>query len=145
MLPILPALIPLADKLVDHFFPNTEEREAKKQEMTILLARMERDGELQELETRMSAIVAEAQSKDPWTSRARPTFLYVVYLMILMAIPCALLGIWYPVEVVAFMENLKLYFNALPEEMYVLFGLGYLGYSHYRSKDKELIKKNWTR
>ena len=35
----------------------------------------------------MSAIVAEANSSDPWTSRARPSFLYLIYVLLLFAVP----------------------------------------------------------
>lgn len=35
----------------------------------------------------MKAIIAEAQSRDPWTSRARPSFMYVMYVLILFSIP----------------------------------------------------------
>ena len=40
----------------------------------------------------MQAIVAEAQSTDPWTSRARPSFLYMMYALILWAIPMGLIA-----------------------------------------------------
>jgi hypothetical protein len=31
----------------------------------------------------MAAVLAEAESPDPWTSRARPSFLYVMYVLLL--------------------------------------------------------------
>ena len=40
----------------------------------------------------MQAIVAEAQSSDPWTSRARPSFLYMVYALIVWTIPMGLIA-----------------------------------------------------
>ena len=40
----------------------------------------------------MQAIVAEAQSSDPWTSRARPSLLYTMYALILWAVPMGLIA-----------------------------------------------------
>ncbi|MCA3070912.1 MAG: hypothetical protein ING77_18620 [Rhodocyclaceae bacterium] len=34
----------------------------------------------------LSAILAEVASGDPWTSRARPTFLHVIYGVILLSV-----------------------------------------------------------
>jgi len=42
----------------------------------------------------LSAIMAEANSHDPWTSRARPTFLYVIYGVILLSVIGSIIGIW---------------------------------------------------
>ena len=39
------------------------------------------------MNTQLSAIISDSKSSDPWTSRARPSFLYVVYTLILSAIP----------------------------------------------------------
>ena len=33
-------------------------------------------------------------SADPWTSRARPTFLYLIYLVILLCVVGAVIGMW---------------------------------------------------
>ena len=40
----------------------------------------------------MQAIVAEAQSTDPWTSRARPAFLYVMCALLMWSIPMGLIA-----------------------------------------------------
>lgn len=95
------------------------------------------DGNLKELEIGMSAIVMEAKSADPWTSRARPSFLYVMYLMILMAIPMGILSAFKPLLVVAITAGMKSWLAAIPGELYALFGAGYLGYSGMRSLDKK--------
>ena len=34
--------------------------------------------ELERVRTQMAGVLAEAGSTDPWTSRARPSFLYVM-------------------------------------------------------------------
>jgi hypothetical protein len=133
-IPILP-LIGLAGQLIDKVFPDPKLAAKAKAE----LAQMEQDGELKELETRMSAIVMEAQSKDPWTSRARPSFLYVIYIMLLLGIPAGFASIWFPNEVATMSHGFKEWLASIPEWLYGLFISGYLGYSAARSYDKRKI------
>ena len=98
-----------------------------------------RNGDLRELEIGMSAIVMEAKSSDPWTSRARPSFLYVMYFMILMAVPMGILAAFKPLLVQSIIDGMRLWLEAIPGELYALFGAGYLGYSTVRSVDKRQI------
>ena len=91
---------------------------------------------LQEMQTSLSAILAEANSQDPWTSRARPTFLYVIYGVILLCVMGAIIGIWWPTHVFQAAENLNKLLGAVPESLWWLFGAGYLGYTGARSFDK---------
>lgn len=98
-----------------------------------------RNGDLKELEIGMSAIVMEAKSQDKWTSRARPSFLYVMYFMILMAMPMGILSAFKPLFTAAIITGMKLWLEAIPGELYALFGAGYLGYSTVRSVDKRQI------
>lgn len=86
--------------------------------------------------TRLSVMVAEASSQDKWTSRARPAFLYVVYLFILAAFPMGIVFALLPVEAAAIVNGVKLWLAAIPESMWVLFGSGYLGYVGARTYDK---------
>lgn len=77
--PIVSAVAGIAQPLfglVDELFTSEEERAAAK----LKLMQMEQEGGLKELQISMSAILAEANSEDPWTSRARPSFLYVIYI-----------------------------------------------------------------
>lgn len=69
---------------------------------------------------------------DPWTRRARPTFLYVMYAMILWAIPMSLVAAIDP----AIAAALGAYLQAIPEPLYTLFGTGYLGYTVMRQWGK---------
>ena len=92
MLSILTSLLPLISDVLDKVVPDPKAREAAK----LKLIQEAQAGKLKEVEKQLSAIVAEAQSKDPWTSRARPTFLYVVYLLILTSIPMALVHAFNP-------------------------------------------------
>lgn len=130
-LPLL-ALLGVGEKLIDKFFPDPEEAAKKKLE----LATLHQKGELKEMEVSMSAIVAEANSKDPWTSRARPSFLYVVYIIILSAIPMGVLHAVSPETAVNVSTGFKAWLDAIPEPMWTLFGAGYLGYAGARSFDK---------
>lgn len=135
--PIVDGLFDMGGKLIDRLFPDpTEKAKAR-----IKLMEMQQSGELQELETRMSAIMAEAESKDPWTSRARPSFLYVMYIMILTAIPMGVLHAFNPEVASGITEGMKAWLAAIPSEMWTLFGVGYLGYAGARSLDKRNIMK----
>ena len=78
---------PLAG-LIDKIIPDPKAREAAKLE----LLRLERTQELELLRVQLSAIVAEAQASDPWTSRARPSFLYVMYALLLWSIPMGVIA-----------------------------------------------------
>jgi hypothetical protein len=118
--------------LVDKLFTSDDERAAAK----LKLVQMEQAGELETLKASLSAILAEAQSGDKWTSRARPSFLYLMYFILLLCVGGAITGIWYPGEVWQAAENMGRLFNAIPESLYWLFGTGYLGYSGARSFDK---------
>ena len=88
------------------------------------------------IKTQMTAIVAEAQSNDPWTSRARPSFLYVMYAMILWAIPMGLIAAVQPAMAKGIAEGMNAYLAGIPEPMWALFGTGYLGYTAARSWGK---------
>ncbi len=119
--------------LIDNLFTSDEERlEAKRK-----LLEMEQQGKLDTLKTTLSAILAEAQSQDPWTSRARPTFLYVIYLYILAAFPMGFLFAFQPMAANAIAVGVGAWLNAIPESLYALFGAGYLGYAGFRSWDKK--------
>lgn len=129
---IVGGLFSIGDKLIDKFFPDPAEAAQKKMEF----AKLVQDGELKELETRMSAILAEANSNDPWTSRARPSFMYVFYILILAAIPMGVLHAFDPLTAASIAEGFKAWLGAIPSEMWTLFGVGYVGYAGARSWEK---------
>lgn len=128
----LGSLFGLANTVIDKLFPDKTEAERLKLEFL----RQQQAGEFKELEARFSAIVAEAQSIDPWTSRARPSFMYVMYTMILASIPMGFLFAFRPDVAMAVTAGVKNWLAALPEEMWWLFGAGYLGYSGARMFEK---------
>jgi Holin of 3TMs, for gene-transfer release len=136
-----PLLIPVIGTLIDKigdFFSTPE----KKAEAQLKLYELERSGQLKELELQMSAILAEAGSTDPWTSRARPSFMYVIYIMLLMGIPMGFLSAYDPQMAKNVAEGFKAWLDAIPKELYGLFGVGYVGYAASRTyeKSKGLVK-----
>lgn len=109
---------------------------AAQAEAQFKLAQLAQTGELKELEIRMSAILAEAQSSDPWTSRARPSFLYVMYIIILLSIPVGLVSVFYPDAAKNFATGMTAFLAAIPDSLWALFGAGYLGYAGARTYEK---------
>lgn len=131
-MPILEAILSPLTAIIDKVIPDKEARDKAKLE----LIRLEGSQEMELLQTRLSAIVAEAKSPDPWTSRARPSFLYVMYAMILWAVPMGVIGAFNPASARAIAEGMNAYLNGLPEPLYALFGTGYLGYTVARQWGK---------
>lgn len=126
------ALIGPIAGLIDKIIPDPKARDAAKLE----LLRLEGTQEMEAIRTQLTAIVAEAQSTDPWTSRARPSFLYVMYAMILWAIPMGLIAAVQPEMAKGIATGMNAYLGGIPEEMWMLFGTGYLGYTAARSWGK---------
>jgi hypothetical protein len=86
-----------------------------------------------EIKTTAANIQAEASSTDKWTSRARPSFLYVMYIIILSAIPFSMFFAFRPDKAKLVTEGFGLWLAAIPDQLYWLFGAGYLGYTGARS------------
>jgi|TARA_R100000501_G_scaffold17911_1_gene34569 hypothetical protein len=122
---------PLAG-LIDKVIPDPEARDRAKLE----LLRLEGSQELESVRTQLTAIVAEAQSSDPWTSRARPSFLYVMYVLLLWSIPMGVISAVRPETAAAIARGMTAYLSGIPEPLYMLFGTGYLGYTAARSWGK---------
>lgn len=131
-MPILEALIGPLVSLIDKVIPDPEARAKAKLE----LLKLEGSRELERIEAQLSAIVTEANSQDPWTSRARPTFLYVMYALILWSLPMGLLSAIDRDTADAIAGGMTAYLGALPEPLYALFGTGYLGYAVMRQWGK---------
>lgn len=129
---ILESLIGPITSIIDKIIPDKEARARAKLE----LMKLEGSQEMNLIEARLQAIVAEAQSQDPWTSRARPSFLYVMYLMILWALPMGVLAAFNPSAAKEIAAGMNAYLNGLPEPLYALFGTGYLGYTAARQWGK---------
>lgn len=129
------AIFNVGEKLIDKLIPDPEAKAKAKLD----LVKLQSDGKLKNLEIQMSAIVMEAQSKDKWTSRARPSFLYIIYILILMAIPMGVLFAFSPETAEAITGGMKSWWASIPEPLYALFGIGYLGYTGARTWDKSKL------
>lgn len=129
---VLEALISPIAKLLDKLIPDPQARDLAKLE----LIKLQGAQEMEAIRTQLSAIVAEAQSADPWTSRARPSFLYVMYALLLWAIPMGLIAAVRPEMAQGIAAGMNAYLAGIPEPLYALFGTGYLGYTAARTWGK---------
>lgn len=129
-------LFEIGNSIINKIFPDKEAAAKAKLE----LMRLQQDGEFKELEARFTAITTEAKSSDPWTSRARPSFMYVIYIYILSALPMGILFAFNPEVATNVTIGVKAWLESIPGDLYALFGAGYLGYGAYRSYDKRLNK-----
>jgi len=119
--------------IIDKVIPDPAQKAAAK----LKLLEAQQIGDLKEAEIQLSAIISESKSADPWTSRARPSFLYVIYIMILSSVPMGILFAVSPETAQSVTDGVKMWLAAIPNELYTLFGAGYLGYTGMRSWDKK--------
>lgn len=119
-------------RLIDKIIPDPEARDRAKLE----LLKLQGSQDMEAIRTQLSAILAEAQSADPWTSRARPSFLYVMYALLLWSIPMGLIAAARPDMAEAIAKGMNAYLAGIPEPLYALFGTGYLGYTAARAWGK---------
>lgn len=118
--------------IIDKIIPDKEAQARAKLELIALQGTQD----MQMIETQLKAIVAEANSADPWTSRARPSFLYVMYVLLLAALPMGVLSAFSPAAARDIAAGMNAYLAGLPEPLYALFGTGYLGYTAARQWGK---------
>jgi hypothetical protein len=126
------AILDIGGKILDKFIPDPAQRDAAKLE----LYKAQQSGELDEIKIQLSAIISDSQSADPWTSRARPTFLYVVYILLLWSLPMGILTIFKPEAATAFTAGFQAWLKAMPAEILQLFGVVMTGYVLGRSWEK---------
>ncbi|MBN8813897.1 MAG: holin family protein [Sphingomonas sp.] len=129
---ILDAIVGPIAGLLDKLIPDPKARDEAK----LKLLALQGSQEMEATRTQISAILAEAQSVDPWTSRARPSFLYVMYALLLWAIPMGLIAAVQPQMARDIAAGMNAYLNGIPEPLYALFGTGYLGYTVARQWGK---------
>lgn len=118
--------------VVDKSIPDPKAKAAAQLEVL----KLQQDGQFKDLEIAIDAIKAEAQSSDPWTSRARPSFLYVMYILLLSSIPFGISSIFFPTQMDLAVVGFQKWLAAIPENMWYLFGAGYLGYTGSRTFEK---------
>lgn len=126
------SIFAIGGKLIDKLFPDPEQKARAQLE----LLKMQQAGELEGVKVQLSAIIAEASSADPWTSRARPSFLYVVYILLLWSIPMGVLFVFNPEAAGRFTLGFKGWLDAIPEPILVLFGTVMTGYVAGRTWEK---------
>ena len=131
-MPIVESLIGPLASIIDKIIPDKAARERAKLE----LIKLQGSQELEAFQAQLLAIVTEAASPDPWTSRARPSFLYVMYALLLWALPMGLIAAFRPEAARDIAAGMNAYLNGLPEPLYALFGTGYLGYTAARQWGK---------
>ncbi len=133
MSPLILPILEIGRSLIEKLVPDPQEK--AKLEQSLLQAAQQND--LKELEIRMSTIIAEASSNDPWTSRARPSFMYVIYILLLFAIPMGFVSAFKLELATAIANGFGAWLAAIPDELYALFGAGYLGYAYSRTVEKK--------
>ena len=129
---LIDAVIGPIGKLLDKIIPDPQARDRAKME----LLQLQGTQEMEALKAQLSAILVEAGSTDPWTSRARPSFLYVMYAIILWAIPMGLIAAVAPDTAKGIATGMNAYLAGIPEPLWALFGTGYLGYTAARQWGK---------
>ncbi len=129
---IIEGIIGSMSKLLDKIIPDPLARDRAKLE----LLKMQGDQEMATIAVQLQTMVADAQGSDPWTSRARPSFLYMMYTLILWSIPMGLIAAADPRMAHGIASGMTAYLRGIPEELYALFGTGYLGYTAARTWGK---------
>lgn len=137
MNPLLIApLLDLGKGLIDRIFPDKEKMATERARAELELMQLQASADFQKIQVQMSAILAEANSADPWTSRARPSFMYVIYLTILLGIPMGFLSAFDPMMATQVADGFGAWLGAIPDSLWALFGAGYLGYAGARTWEK---------
>ncbi|HWE72519.1 MAG TPA: 3TM-type holin [Stellaceae bacterium] len=126
------AVSTLATTIIKKIFPDPQDAAKAK----AVLEAADTQAAIQQTAAQLQAIMAEAQSGDKWTSRARPSFLYVCYCMILAAIPMGVLYAFDPAHAQKIAVGLGAWLAAIPDPVWQLFTVGYLGYTGGRSWEK---------
>lgn len=115
----------------------TPEARAELEKMKQALEEKKSLAEVEIEKTRLSVMVAEASSPDKWTSRARPSFLYVMYILLLGSLPFAGFTVYNEALALKYVQGFQNWLNAIPSELYGLFGAGFLGYAGLRTWEKK--------
>lgn len=117
---------------IDKIWPNPTEEAAAK----VAMMKGQADAAIAQLQAANEVMLAEAKSNDPWTSRARPSFLYVVYLLIISAIPMGFIAAVSPTTASAVINGFHGWLQAIPDSFLQLFGVVMLGYTGARTVEK---------
>lgn len=130
---MIPGITDLIGKSLDKIFPDRNQANAAK----VRMLELQQAGEFKEIDLAYQSIIAEANSTDKWTSRARPSFMYVFYFLLLASVPMGIVNAISPTVTADIIAGFGMWFSAIPEEIYWLFGSGYLGYTTARTYEKK--------
>lgn len=86
---------------------------------------------------RLEIVKAESTSIYKSVVLARPLFLYVMYIFLIVSLFVGLVSMFDPQYGINFATGMKMYLNAIPDDAWFLFGTGYLGYATVRTVDKK--------
>jgi hypothetical protein len=125
-------IIGLGTKIIDKVIPDPAQKAAAQLE----LLKLQQSGELDKLKTEMSVLLAEAQSQDKWTSRARPSFLYLCYFLIGFGVPMGIVSAISPNTAVNIANGFGGWLKAIPEIFYDMMTWVMSGYILGRSAEK---------
>src|SRR3990167_7327467 len=121
-------LLDFGRSIIERIFPDKVAQAEQRAKAELELVALQQSGAFQTMQVQMSAILAEAQSPDPWTSRARPSFLYIIYIVILLRVPMGFLRAFKPEIAAQVAAGFKAWLGAVPDALWGLFGARYLGY-----------------
>lgn len=124
--------IKLVDDMWNTAFPTPE----AKASAAAVQMKATADAYVAQLHATQEVMLAEAQSTDKWTSRARPSFLYVVYLLLLFSLPMGILFAFRPDTAHAVITGFHEWLAALPDSITNLFMYVMLGYTGARTVEK---------
>lgn len=118
--------------IVTRIFPDKE----KQEEIKAAMLQYQMSGDLDILKQSLTAFVAESSSPDKWTSRARPSFLYVMYVFILFGIPIGILAVFNKEAALQIAQGMQAWLASIPSSLWGVFGACFSVYTIARSYDK---------
>jgi len=134
----LDKVIGSAGKVLDNLFTSDDEKEKNKivlTQISLAAAQAQREMEidldkayLNDMQNLRKQITVEIQSQDPFVRRARPTFNYIFYIVLIFNY------IFLPIyQLVTGNEVSPV---VLPTELWTVFGVGFIGYGYLRTVEK---------
>ena len=125
-----------ATKLIDDGMNKIWPSPTEKASAEAITIKATSDAAVNQMAQSMSVLLAEAQSRDPWTSRARPTFLYVMYILILCSVPMGVLTVINSTMAATVAAGMRAWLAAIPDRLWDVFGFCFCGYTAGRTIEK---------
>ena len=122
----------LLDDAINKIWPDPESK-ARAEAMTIQAAA---NAAMEQMRLLLQIPLAEAQSADKWTSRARPSFMYTMYALILWGIPFSVIAAIQPDAAMAMAKGFAAWLQAIPDKLWEVFGWCFAAYTSARTLDK---------